>query len=314
MKEPLQRIDTSSGIAEQLLPYCRLSTGEVWHDPEGRHSVAVLDARDGESVSRFFGSRRIDCAVQDPPYNLSVGGKTSASLFRQKIDEYMSFSKKWVGNTLSLMNENSHLYIWLGADQNQHFQPLPDFMIMMRDFPELRSRSFITLRNQRGYGTQKNWMCIRQELLYYTCGSPDFTVTYTDIPKVLRGYYKTIAGRKTENMERSKSDTIRPGNVWLDIQQVFYLMEENVPGAYAQKPLPAIIRILECSSRPGDLVADYFSHAGTTLLAAEITGRRCLTFDINPIFAELTIRRLERFRERGKKGWQCEHPFPEMES
>ena len=41
----------------------------------------------------------------------------------------------------------------------------------------------------------------------------------------------------TENIERGKSPNIRPGNVWVDIQQVFYRMEENVPGCYAQKPL-----------------------------------------------------------------------------
>jgi site-specific DNA-methyltransferase (adenine-specific) len=186
-------------------------------------------------------------------------------------------------------------------------------MMMMRDFPDIRSRSYITLRNQRGYGTQKNWMCIRQELLMYTRGDPPFSVVYTDIPKVLKGYYKTIGGKRTENLERSRSDTIRPGNVWLDIQQVFYRMEENVPGAYAQKPLSAIQRIMEVSSKPGDLVADFFCHSGTTLLAAEILGRRCYTLDKDPVFVELSLRRLERYRETGKRGWQTEHPFPEIE-
>ena len=52
------------------------------------------------------------------------------------------------------------------------------------------------MRNQRGYGTQYNWMAIRQELLYYTNGKPKFNVKfrYTDIPKVLKGYYKEIGG------------------------------------------------------------------------------------------------------------------------
>ena len=61
-------------------------------------------------------------------------------------------------------------------------------MILMREFPDFRPINFITLRNQRGYGTQKNWMWVRQELLHYIRGEPDFTVTYTEIPKTLRGY------------------------------------------------------------------------------------------------------------------------------
>ncbi|MCG8572836.1 MAG: site-specific DNA-methyltransferase, partial [Spirochaetes bacterium] len=205
------------------------------------------------------------------------------------------------------------LYIWIGADQNEGFQPLPEFMIMMREFKDLKSRSFVTLRNQRGYGTQKNWMSVRQELLYYTKGKPHFTVQYTDIPKILKGYYKVIGGEKKDNLERSRSDTIRPGNVWVDIQQVFYRMEENVPGAYAQKPIKVIDRIIESSSRPGDIVCDFFAHSGTTLISCEKLKRKCYTFDLDPVFAELTIRRLERYRETGKTGWQWQNPFPEID-
>ena len=170
-------------------------------------------------------------------------------------------------------------------------------------------RSFITMRNQRGYGTQKNWMAVRQELLYYVKGNPDFQVEYTDIPKVLKGYYKKVDGKVTENLQRSKSEHIRASNVWVDIQQVFYRMEENVSGCYAQKPLKSIERIIRASSNANDLVIDYFSHSGTTLLASEILDRKCYTVDIDPVFAEITIRRLENFRKTGRTGWQNGNPF-----
>ena len=173
----------------------------------------------------------------------------------------------------------------------------------------------ITMRNQRGYGTQKNWMWVRQELLYYTKGSPEFNIeaVYTDIPKILRGYYKKVNGELKENMERGKSDNIRAGNVWVDIQQVFYRMEENVPGCYAQKPLKAIARIIESSSNEDEIVLDLFSHSGTTLIAGEQLNRRVFTADSDPIFAEITVRRLERLREEGKTGWQWNNPFPELD-
>ena len=149
--------------------------------------------------------------------------------------------------------------------------------------------------------------------MHYTKGDPGFKVVYTDIPKVLKGYYKVVGGERQENLERSKSDTIRPGNVWIDIQQVFYRMEENVPGCYAQKPLKAIERIVETSSRKGDTIMDFFSHSGTTLIAGERSGRKVVTFDKDPVFAELTIRRLEHYRKTGKTGWQWRNPFPEIE-
>ncbi|KKQ80830.1 MAG: modification methylase protein, partial [Candidatus Moranbacteria bacterium GW2011_GWD2_38_7] len=77
----------------------------------------------------------------------------------------------------------------------------------------------------------------------------------------------------TENFERSKSLTIRAGNVWHDIQQVFYLMHENIEGCFAQKPLKSAKRIIEASSNKGDIVVDFFGHSGSTLLQAELSKR-----------------------------------------
>ena len=298
---PLPRLDADENLREELLPYCRLQPGEIWTDPVNGHKVGCLDATSRTDIERLMGGEQAQLAVHDPPYNL-------VAFQERTVAEFINWCRQWVENSWLYLDNNSALYIWLGADQKNDFQPLPEFMIMMRDFA-FESKSFITMRNQRGYGTQKNWMAVRQELLYYVKGSPPFAVQYTDIPKVLRGYYKMVNGQKTENMERSKSENIRASNVWVDIQQVFYRMEENVSGCYAQKPLKAIERIINASSQPGDLVIDFFSHSGTTLLAAEIKKRRCYTVDIDPVYCEISIRRLERFRQTGKTGWQNGHPF-----
>lgn len=313
--ERLPRLDVHPELRERLLPLCRLQVGDVWIDPVAGHRVGVLDATHLEDVLKIMRTDRTSLIINDPPYNIKVGNANTANLAKVDIDEYICFSRKWVKNALAIMAEHAHLYVWIGADYTDNFQPLPDFMIMMREFPELRPRNFITLRKQRGYGTSKNWMWVRQELLYYIKGNPAFNVEaeYTDIPKILRGYYKQVNGQMTENLERSRSENIRAGNVWVDIQQVFYRLEENVPGCYAQKPLKAIERIITASTQRGDLVVDFFAHSGTTLIAGERLGRRVYTFDIDPIFAELTIRRLEHYRETGEVGWQWRNPFPEIE-
>ncbi len=267
------------------------------------HRVGCLNATDGETIRDFMFGQQAQLAIHDPPYNL-------AAFELRSIAEFVAWCQKWVQTTHDALAPNASLYVWLGADQNNGFQPLPDFMLMMRDQP-FAPRSFITMRNQRGYGTLKNWMAVRQELLYYLKGTPTFNVDaeYTDIPKILRGYYKEVNGKMTENLERGRSNTIRAGNVWVDVQQVFYRMEENVSGCYAQKPLKCIERIIRASSDPGDLVTDFFAHSGTTLLAAEILKRKCYTVDLDPIYAEITIRRLEYFRATGRLGWQNGHPF-----
>jgi DNA modification methylase len=309
--EKLTRLDLHGEIREKTLPLCRLKYGDIWRDPVQGHVVAVVDAAKTDDVKRVMGKERARLLINDPPYNVKVG---NANLFKIEIGQYIEFSRRWVESALNVMDKDSHLYIWIGADYRDDFQPLPDIMILLREFGELKPRNLITLRNQRGYGTQKNWMWVRQELLHYVKGDPEFKVVYTDIPKVLRGYYKRVNGRLTENLERSKSSTIRPGNVWIDVQQVFYRLEENVPGCCAQKPLKAIERIVLSSSAEGDLIADFFSHSGTTLIAGERLKRQVFAFDIDPIFAEITIRRLENYRKTGKTGWQWRNPFPEIES
>lgn len=300
---PLPRLDSDSETRAALLPLCRLKPGEVWEDHQVGHRVGCLDATCEEQVLHLLQDQKATLAIHDPPYNL-------VAFEERPLSQFVDWCERWVQNTDRILSADSSLYVWIGADQNHEFQPLPDFMVMMRRQP-FRVRSFITMRNQRGYGTQKNWMAVRQELLYYVKGHPAFHVEaeYTDIPKILRGYYKEVNGQISENLQRSKSENIRAGNVWVDIQQVFYRMEENVSGCYAQKPLKATERIIKASSSPGDVVVDFFSHSGTTLLGAEMNQRRCFTMDIDPLFCEITIRRLEHFRQTGRTGWQNGHPF-----
>ena len=301
----LPRIDIDEELRTLLLPFCRLKEGEIWDDPEGKHKVACVDATDSGTILKLNAENSASLAIQDPPYNFVAFGKI-------KVEKFTSWCKEWIEISNTCLKNDSSLYIWLGADQNNHYQPLPQFIAMMED-SGFNSKSFITMRNQRGYGTQKNWMSVRQEMLFYVKGNPKFNVEagYTDIPKILKGYYKTVNGKETENSERSKSEYIRAGNVWVDIQQIFYRMEENVNGCYAQKPLKAIERIIAASSIENELVIDLFSHAGTTLLAAEKLNRKCFTTDIDSVFCEISIRRLERYRECGKTGWQNSNQFHE---
>jgi DNA modification methylase len=312
-REQVKRLDLDQQTRERILPLCRLNYGEIWKDPVSGHRVGVLDATKLDDVKSIMEDERTPLMINDPPYNVKVGNVNTRNLSKTNLAAYLDFSRKWVSNAIAVMASDAHFYVWMGTDYKDDFQPLPDFMVMMRDFEQLMPRNVITMRNQRGYGTQKNWMWVRQELLYYVQGNPNFSVVYTDIPKVVKGYYKKINGKLTENLERSKSSTIRPGNVWFDIQQVFYRMEENVSGCYAQKPIKAIERIIESGSTEGDLVTDFFAHSGTTLIAGERLGRRVYTFDVDPIFAEITIRRLENYRKTGRTGWKWHTPFPEVD-
>ena len=49
-----------------------------------------------------------------------------------------------------------------------------------------------------------------------------------------------------------------------------------------QKPVELHARILEDFTQPGDVILDCFGGSGTTLIACEITGRKCLMMELSP--------------------------------
>src|SRR6201995_1169084 len=57
------------------------------------------------------------------------------------------------------------------------------------------------------------------------------------------------------------------------------------------KPVAMIAdAMLDCSAR-GDIVLDGFLGSGTTVIAAERTGRRCYGLELDPGYVDLTVRR-----------------------
>lgn len=66
------------------------------------------------------------------------------------------------------------------------------------------------------------------------------------------------------------------------------------------KPVALIAYCIQNSTRAGETVADPFIGSGSTLLACEQLGRRCLGIEIDPRYCDVVVRRWEEFT--GKKG------------
>ncbi len=61
------------------------------------------------------------------------------------------------------------------------------------------------------------------------------------------------------------------------------------------KPLELVERAIENSSKPGDVVADFFLGSGSTLIAADRTGRVCYGLELDPHYAQVALMRWESF-------------------
>lgn len=59
------------------------------------------------------------------------------------------------------------------------------------------------------------------------------------------------------------------------------------------KPVALCERAIKNSSKKGDVVLDCFAGSGSTLIAAERTGRRCFAMELDPVYCDVIIRRWE---------------------
>jgi DNA modification methylase len=66
-----------------------------------------------------------------------------------------------------------------------------------------------------------------------------------------------------------------------------------------EKPVELAVRAMQYSSRAGENVLDLFGGSGSTLIAAEQTGRRCFMMELDPLYCDVIVQRFEKFT--GKK-------------
>jgi hypothetical protein len=65
-----------------------------------------------------------------------------------------------------------------------------------------------------------------------------------------------------------------------------------------QKPVECMRRPMLNNSAAGDAIYEPFSGSGTTLIAAETTGRTCLAMEISPAYCDVAVLRWQQFAGR----------------
>ena len=110
---------------------------------------------------------------------------------------------------------------------------------------------------------------------------------------------KETGKRYWERQYLHESKGVPASTVWTDIRQAYadpraYKVgtTSEITGYATQKPERLLDRILDISTDPGDLVADFFVGSGTTLAAAERHGRRWIGCDLGRYGIHVSRKRL----------------------
>ena len=223
-----------------LLPFCRLKPGEIWEDGVAGHRVGCLDASSQDQVLRLLDGQKGSLVIQDRP-------TISVAFAERPLCQFIDWCARWVGEYragfvgrfLAIRVAWRRPERWFSATAGFHGDDaaaVPTAASLPCEISGDTALRRIGWRSGRSCSITPRG--VRPSML--TPNTPTSR-------KFLRGYYKEVGGAGY-GKHRAKQIREHPGRKRLGrVQQVFYRMEENVSGCYAQKPIKSTDRIIRAS-------------------------------------------------------------------
>jgi len=267
LSEPLVQDDDASSATG--VSVCQ--AGDVWE--LGGHRVHCGDATSEVAFERFMKDERADVVFVDPPYNVPIDGHVSGKgkirhrEFAQGVGEFTreEFIGFLTGCCTLLKNYSTNGAIHFVCIDWKHLDEL--LTAGHEVYTELKN-IVAWVKSSAGMGSlyrsQHELICV----------------------------FKSGTGRHINNVELGKNGRNR-SNVWhYDSAGTEARKGNNVLELHPTvKPVQLVMdALLDCSNR-GDIVVDSFLGSGTTLLAAERTGRICRGIELDPLYVDTSIRR-----------------------
>ncbi len=250
---------------------------------------------------------KVQCVYIDPPfftgdrftYRLRIGesgwltGKRFIELpafddYPQSGREsYLGFLREMIHLARKLLTPSGSFFLHVDWRTSAHARLLCDSI-----FGEEQFRNEIVWSYQTG-GRSVRHFSRKHDIILFYAKSKDHFFDITKVPSSKKTERTNHLKRHVDEKGRSyrsittggktyiyyDDEPSYPDDVWSDLSH----MQQKDPqrtGYPTQKPVALMDRILLCSTRPGDLVADLCCGSGTTLVSAAANGRRFLGVDI----------------------------------
>lgn len=290
-------------------PQWRIDTKIPGEDPGVRllrgDCLDVLEVLKGEET-------KVDLVIIDPPFATGNIFDITIPVGTQKepwtttaycdiwggIDGFLEMMAPRLRAIHEALSDHGSLYVHLDPTGSHYIKVLLDEIFG----PGCFQREIVwRIGWVSGYKSRaKNWIRNHDTILYYVKDPKNFVFnkTYTPYPDgYLRRDGKPPTGKGIpidDVWNAGPGDLALTGSASLDSIQIKSFSKEKT-GWATQKNESLLRRIIEASSNPGDLVADFFCGSGSTLCAASSLGRRGLGCDKSPLAVHISRMRL---RER----------------
>jgi DNA modification methylase len=245
--------------------------GDVWQI--GNHRLICGDSTQLETYERLLGDTRAQMVFTDPPYNVPISGHVGGLGSIQHREFAMASGEmSQAAFTAFLQSVFSHLATY-SVDGAIHFQCM-----------DWRQVQEVMAAGNAAYSELKN-ICV------WAKNNGGMGSLYRSQHEFVF-VFKSGTAPHINNVELGKHGRYRT-NVW-NYAGVNSFGEDRGDLSLhpTVKPVAMVAdAIRDCSNRKG-IVLDAFVGSGTTLIAAEKTGRRGYGVEIDPQYCDVTIRRL----------------------
>jgi hypothetical protein len=256
----------------------RTKPGDIWI--LGEHRVGCGDGRDAEFLQRVIGDgARVDAAFLDPPYNVQIGGNAVNIGGRPLASGTQHREFAMASGEMSEAEFRSFLTDTLGAAVRCSRDGAVHFVCM-----DWRHMDSVSAVGSTIYGERLN-LCIWNKS---NAGMGSLYRSKHELVFV----YRVGTAPHLNMVELGKHGRNRT-NVWdyASVNSMRGSRREDLALHPTVKPTGLVADAIQDVTRRGDLVLDLFLGSGTTLMAAERTGRRFRGLDIDPAYVDVAIER-----------------------
>ena len=276
----------------------RTKPGDLWK--LGDHYLMCGDSTSEDDVSQLMGGERADCLLTDPPYNVAVEGGTGMTIENDNMSDaaFDAFLAPVFRCADGAMKPGAAFYVFHASSTQKAFE---------------------VAMNAAGFKWRQVLVWAKESLVL---GRHDYQFNHE-----LCAYGWRDGAAHKWNLDRKQTTVVdlmpnaimkrKDGNVTLKIGGKMYALKadavvEEIQGSViwtpkptkcdlhpTMKPINLIRYLMENSTDYGDTVLDLFGGSGTTLIAAERSGRKCRMMELDVKYATVILNRWEA--ETGKK-------------
>lgn len=249
--------------------------GDMWLI--GRHRLLCGDARRATDFEGLMDGERADLVFTDPPYNVKIDGNVCGlgSVKHREFAfasgemnraQFSGFLTETLGNIASFMRDGAIAYVCMD------WRHMGELLAAGEEaFTEFKN---LVVWNKTNGGMGAFYRSKHELIFVFKQGSAEHTNSFG---LGQTGRYRT--------------------NVWdyAGISSIGASRSDELAMHPTVKPVALVADAIRDCSRRGEVVLDAFGGSGSTLIAAEKTGRSARLIEYDPLYCDTIVRRWETY-------------------